>query len=417
MKKILHIMQEKVNETPIKIFGIFGVINYPFFYFFWKIFPDARYDDLYFRLISTILCIGLILKDGWPTKLKPYLPIYWYITIIFSLPFMGTYVFLANHASSSWMLNSTLGVFLMLIVLDWKSFSIVFPVGIISAALFYLFLNNEIHIIMGNFLSTILNIGWVLIVAILFSRKKVLLENERRETLKSMAAAIAHELRTPLANVSMCGQIIKKSSEKLRNLIVSQKEASANKELGVLDETANDLVSISRGSQNLINLLLSNLKQELENVPQTVLSMKATIEHALSEFVFKPHQVNKVHLDIQSDFQFQGNRDLMTHVFFNLLKNSLYFIQAAGKGEIFITVKSDSDYNFVIFKDTGTGIDKDQLPYLFKPFYSNRPHGTGIGLSFCKRAVEGMNGTINVDAQVGEYTTFTMKFPKVVGHT
>ena len=61
----------------------------------------------------------------------------------------------------------------------------------------------------------------------------------------------------------------------------------------------------------------------------------------------------------------------------------------------------------------GPGIEKHRVPKLFTPFYSKRPHGTGIGLSFCKRAIEVMGGKIHVTSELGKNTTFIINLPNV----
>ena len=119
------------------LFGIFGIINYPLFYVFWKYYSDSGYDDIYPRSIATLLCFVLALNKFWPTGIKRALPFYWYLTVTYCLPFYGTYAFLMNHASFSWTLNIILGLFWLVIVLDWISFAIVLPVGSALAVLFY----------------------------------------------------------------------------------------------------------------------------------------------------------------------------------------------------------------------------------------------------------------------------------------
>lgn len=93
--------------------------------------------------------------------------------------------------------------------------------------------------------------------------------------------------------------------------------------------------------------------------------MEHCLRKALEEYSFKIHEKEKVHIDIKKDFYFLGNEDLIIHIFLNLLKNSLYFIQSSGKEEIFISVSSTSYLHQVVFKDTGTGIKSHRLPPLF----------------------------------------------------
>jgi len=102
----------------------------------------------------------------------------------------------------------------------------------------------------------------------------------------------------------------------------------------------------------------------------------------------------------------------MRHVLFNLLKNALYYIEAANKGEIYIRAEKTPDANILHFKDTGKGMASSMMPYVFERFYSKTQHGTGIGLAFCKSVIESFGGKISCESVEGEHTTFILEFPK-----
>ncbi len=104
----------------------------------------------------------------------------------------------------------------------------------------------------------------------------------------------------------------------------------------------------------------------------------------------------------------------MVHVLFNLLKNALFHIAKAGKGEIFIHLNQTPDSNELIFRDTSEGIPPDVLPHIFTHFYSwsaDTAIGAGIGLAFCRSVMSSFGGSINCESQLGEYTEFTLTFP------
>lgn len=62
-------------------------------------------------------------------------------------------------------------------------------------------------------------------------------------------------------------------------------------------------------------------------------------------------------------------------------------------------------------QDTGKGIDPEQLPHIFDPFFSTKENGTGLGLAICLKIVQDQGGTIEVDSKVGKGTTFRIKLP------
>ena len=95
------------------------------------------------------------------------------------------------------------------------------------------------------------------------------------------------------------------------------------------------------------------------------------------------------------------------------MKNSLYYIKVAGKGEIYIWSEKEQSCNKLYFKDTGKGMTKEMVKQVFDDFFSKTDYGTGIGLSFCKKVIKDMNGKIECSAVEGEYVQFVLTFPKL----
>ena len=93
----------------------------------------------------------------------------------------------------------------------------------------------------------------------------------------------------------------------------------------------------------------------------------------------------------------------------NLIKNA---IEAMPNGGILTlsAVKTENEY-VISVTDTGLGISSDVKSNLFKPFYTTKRWGTGLGLTICKQVAEAHGGTISVESEVGKGTTFTMKVP------
>ncbi|WP_230306269.1 ATP-binding protein, partial [Legionella pneumophila] len=95
----------------------------------------------------------------------------------------------------------------------------------------------------------------------------------------------------------------------------------------------------------------------------------------------------------------------------NLIKNALYVIAMAQRGEINIWTESGDKYHYLYFKDTAKGMSKQQLNRLFNHFYTTTFMGTGIGLSFCKLVMNAFGGDIVCESKEGEYTLFILSFP------
>jgi len=93
----------------------------------------------------------------------------------------------------------------------------------------------------------------------------------------------------------------------------------------------------------------------------------------------------------------------------NLITNAVEAMHESGN----LTVTAEKENNRIVIKvsDTGVGIPDEVMANLFKPFQTTKKGGLGLGLAYCKRAVEDHGGTITVESKVGEGTTFTISLP------
>ena len=97
-------------------------------------------------------------------------------------------------------------------------------------------------------------------------------------------------------------------------------------------------------------------------------------------------------------------RILFKHIVFNLIKNTLS--HAGNNANIYIWVEK----NKLHYKDDGNGIKEDELPKIFNADFSKGKFG--IGLHFCKKAMERMGGKIKCISKFGVYTEFIVYFSK-----
>jgi len=119
---------EKI-KYPYFLFGLFGIIAYPLYYVFWFYISPQGYESILIRSIAVLLCIPLLLINLWPSALKKYVTIYWYLALTYCLPFFFTYMLLSNGFSSGWVLNSLTGVVLAILLIDLVPLLIVLPIG------------------------------------------------------------------------------------------------------------------------------------------------------------------------------------------------------------------------------------------------------------------------------------------------
>jgi PAS domain S-box-containing protein len=241
---------------------------------------------------------------------------------------------------------------------------------------------------------------------------------DRLADMLSLIASIAHELRTPLTAIKFGISGIKDYLPALVNAYEVAKEHNLDVEpiqsthLQILSSVFDNIQSEVSYSETIINMILMNMKQQgVSTANLKKYLMGECIEEAIYRYPFKLNEKKLIICSSEEDFYFFGDKTVMVHILFNLLKNALYYIQAAKKGTIEIWCEKKADKNMLYFKDTGKGIPDDVLPKLFEKFYTTTHHGTGLGLAFCKMVMTSFGGSISCTSEYGKFTQFEMIFP------
>ncbi len=233
-----------------------------------------------------------------------------------------------------------------------------------------------------------------------------------------VTATIAHELRTPLAAIKAAAKGFK---QLIPDLIDAYKKAVNNQlqvetiseeQIKLLAQVVDSIEKKVDQSNMVIDILLSNIKnRNVEAIRFEACSARECIQKAISQYTFvNPQPV--IEVLGHKDFKFYAEEMLILHIFFNLFKNSIYFIQKARKGKIIIWTELGQKGNEIHFKDTAVGISKKHMPKIFDDFFTYGTNkGTGIGLSFCKKTMQAIGGDITCKSVYGEYTEFTLTFP------
>ena len=140
-------------------------------------------------------------------------------------------------------------------------------------------------------------------------------------------------------------------------------------------------------------------------------NLNTTVEHAV---VQARQQVlsRPIKIDLEKDSKLpdvEHDSDQINQVLLNLLLNAVQAIDGAGSIRVEIsTLKGDAA---IVVIDTGRGIAPEHLPNIFRPFYTTKGYGTGLGLSLVRRIAEEHHGRIEVTSEVGKGTTFLVVLP------
>ncbi len=218
--------------------------------------------------------------------------------------------------------------------------------------------------------------------------------SEQNQVWVGMAKETAHQLGTPITAIVAW-------IEHLRMIHEGNEETAE-----VLDELNNDVSRLNLIADRfskigaIPELKKTNIYEELENM------RKYMQRRAPRKMVFEFPGIEKEPLYAQL------NAPLFNWVTENLLRNALDAM--GGEGKISAEVTEEKDFINIDISDTGKGIPSNKMKTVFKPGYSTKTRGWGLGLSLAKRIIESYHsGRIFVKkSQIDEGTTFTIKLPK-----
>jgi len=216
---------------------------------------------------------------------------------------------------------------------------------------------------------------------------------EHLATLGEMATGLAHEIRNPLAGIAGVIEIIGRD-------LPSTSPARA-----VVKDVRQEIARINQ----IVTDLLQTARPHPPRVRKSDLNV--TVEHAVmlgrQQALAKNVEIN-LHKDTSLP-EVEHDSDQIHQVLLNLLLNALQAIDRQGKVEV--TLAHRGSNAVVEVRDNGRGIAPDHLPNIFRPFYTTKGEGTGLGLSLARRIIEDHQGRIDVTSTVGKGTTFSVILP------
>lgn len=251
------------------------------------------------------------------------------------------------------------------------------------------------------------------------------------QTLKVMANQIVAQMNLHRSVMQM--QALNQSKDKFFAIIAHDLKAAFHGILGfseVLDtefdelddaskrKIANYLNESSQSTYKLLDNLLEWARLENGSMPYRpkALQLDQLIEDTVYSLQFMAAQKNiSLTTRLQSDIWIEADMHMLQSLVHNLVANALKFTPNGGTIQIFDEVKDDQIT--ISVQDNGTGMNDIQLQKLFNVAYSQSTHGTngetgtGLGLLLCQQFVQQHKGTINVNSQLGQGSTFSFNLP------
>lgn len=222
-----------------------------------------------------------------------------------------------------------------------------------------------------------------------------LLHAEKLAGIGSFAAGIAHDMNNPLQLILGLAENLADETDldavhiQARDIIEAVKRTSA---------ICRDLTSYSRRA---------SLRQD------GPIGVNGKLDEALKiaryAVALQDIEIRKCY---QPDVVVRGNPDELLHVFVNLITNAVQAMEHQGTLTLETAVVAGATQ--VRVSDTGCGIAPELMGRIFEPFFTTKPpgKGTGLGLYNIKNVIHHMNGTIEVESQIGGGSTFTLTFPQ-----
>jgi len=218
----------------------------------------------------------------------------------------------------------------------------------------------------------------------------------RLAALGQFAAAIAHDIRTPLTSISLNMQILR------RKLQLSDDDREhldiALEELARLDRSVAEILDFAKPVK---------LSSEPIDVTELIEATKRNLSPVLYE---RGVAVRVEPADPVDLLTVHGDPQRLRQVLTNLVDNAA---NASRPGtEVTLRASATGDRHVAIeIEDHGRGIGPDDLPRIFEPFFTTRPDGTGLGLAIVHKVIRAHGGDIRVRSTLGGGSTFTITLP------
>ena len=212
-------------------------------------------------------------------------------------------------------------------------------------------------------------------------------------TMSEMALGIADGIRNPLHVIGgFSHRLVKKSApdDPARNWALAIAEAAKR-----LEQMVERFENIAQDKKSFFS------QEDLNKIVRGILEMlQAAFERRRIHLVtgFHPYPVYT-----------QVNKHLLKVAIAHLVRNALE--ATAVQGEIHLTTAVDNSQAILVIQDTGRGMPPEVLTKIFEPYFTTKVGGTGLGMVFVRQIIDEHRGTINLESEVGQGTTVTIRLP------
>ncbi len=272
-------------------------------------------------------------------------------------------------------------------------------------------LNRELTVTLGNQKSLPLEVigtaltdeegaplGWVILFRDLTEiqhLKREIIRSQRLASIGRLAAGVAHEIRNPLSSIKGFATYFK---ERYRETPKDHQTAEIMiQEVERLDRVIGQLLEFARPMRiqekrtHLDPLIRHSLRMVEGDAAQKGIVLNFSEDHGIETVRIDPDRIKQVLL--------------------NLYLNAIEAMTEEGTLTVALSKTETKTGICITVSDTGPGINPDDLPHLFDPYFTTKSSGTGLGLAIVHKIVESHEGEIQVNSRLGEGTVITVTLP------
>lgn len=232
----------------------------------------------------------------------------------------------------------------------------------------------------------------------ILKEKVNLLQNEKI-FLNNTISDISHQLKTPMTSLIILNDLMYGDLDK-------------EKRIEFLDKTSAQLSRMEWLIKSMLKL--AKVEAKVIEFKTEKVNIDELIRKSISPMII-PMELKNIAISIngKEDASYTGDIEWSAEAITNIIKNCVE--HTPDNGQIEINYEENPIYSEIVIKDNGEGIDKKDLPNIFKRFYkgkNSKSDSVGIGLAMAKSIVESQNGTIYVKSKKGVGSEFHMIFHK-----
>lgn len=224
------------------------------------------------------------------------------------------------------------------------------------------------------------------------------------ESMRTMTAGIAHEVKNPLNSLNIHAQLLVKAAKTLTD------QSGSSPTLERLEKSSNILIEEIDRLKRVVDDFIEAVRPAQPDLRRDSINKVAI---SLAELVGPACNDKGISLALNLDPEIPPliiDPEQMHQALLNIVKNAMEAIDQE-EGQITLRTTLKSDHVLIDVTDNGCGIPEEERMKIFEPYHSTKFHGTGLGLVLVYQIVKAHRGALKLDSQEGRGTTFSIALP------